>query len=53
VHCLKVHFKPEHTYDTALEYNSSFLSIVKELSEWKEHHKKLVLAIMLYFHICL
>jgi len=40
MHCTKVPFKPEHSYDTALEPDSKFLTIVEELREWKEHYKK-------------
>jgi len=40
VHCDKIQSKPEDTYDTALQYDSSYLSIVEELRVWKEEHKK-------------
>ena len=40
--CDKVPFKPEHTYDTALQNECSYTSIVEELRAWKEQHKKFV-----------
>jgi len=40
MHCVKVPVEQEHSYDTTLEQDSKFLTIVEELRSWKEHHKK-------------
>ena len=42
--CDKVPVKPGHTYDTALQNECSYTSIVEELRAWKEYHKKFVSA---------
>ena len=40
MHCVKIPFEPEHSYDAAPEPDSRFLAIVEELRTWKEQHKK-------------
>jgi hypothetical protein len=41
---IQFQFKAEHTYDTALESDERINSIVEELRQWKEQHKRYVLS---------
>jgi len=40
MHCDNIQVKPEPIYDSALQYDSGYMSIVEELRVWKEQHRK-------------